>query len=68
MEDVDGRPEEIVEVGFEACVFQRPDEGVEDVGDGAGDRIAVGKKPLVGFIVEGPVAMELKFVEDMVGG
>jgi hypothetical protein len=37
VEDVDGRPEQIVEVGFEAGVGHRGDQGVEDVGDGAFD-------------------------------
>ena len=68
MEDVDGRPEEIVEVGFEACVLQRDDQRVEDVGDGARDCVSVRKKPLVRFVGEGPVAVELQFVEDVVGG
>ncbi len=68
MEDVDGRPEEIVEVGFEARVLQGADQGVEDIGDGARDLVAVGQKPLVGLVGEGAIAVELEFVEDMVGG
>ena len=64
---VGGRPEEIVEVGFEAGVLQRSDQGVEDVGDGARDRIAIRQEPLVGFILEGAVAVELKLGEEMVG-
>ena len=67
VEDVHGRPEEIVEVGFEAGVLQRSDQGVEDVGDGARDRIAIRQEPLVGFILEGAVAVELKLGEEMVG-
>ena len=42
--------------------------GVEDVGDGARDPVAVGQQPLVGLIGEGSVAVELEFIEDMVGG
>ncbi|MDG4892625.1 hypothetical protein P9272_03330 [Mesorhizobium sp. WSM4976] len=42
--------------------------GVEDVGDGARDPVAVWQQPLVGFIGEGSVAVELEFIEDMVGG
>ena len=68
MEDVDGRPEETAEIGFEACVLQRDDQRVEDVGDGARDCVSVRKKPLVRFVGEGPVAVELQFVEDVVGG
>ena len=37
VEEIDGRPEEIVEVGFEAGVGQGRDQGVEHVGDDAGD-------------------------------
>ncbi len=59
--------EEIVEVGLEACILQASDQGVEDVGDGARDPVAVGQKPLVGLVGEGAVAVELEFVEDMVG-
>ena len=67
MEDIDGRPEEIVEVGFEARVLQGHDQGVEDVGDRARDLVAVRQKPLIGFVGERPVAVELQFVEDVVG-
>ena len=42
VEEIDGRPKQVFEVGFEAGVRQGDDEGVEDVGRGAGDRIAIG--------------------------
>ena len=42
VEDVDSRPEKIVEVGLEAGVFQGDDQGVEDIGNGAGDLVALG--------------------------
>jgi hypothetical protein len=42
VEEVDGRPEQVVEVGFEAGVGQGGDQGVEDVGDGAGDGLPSG--------------------------
>ena len=41
VEEIDGRPEQILEVGFEAGVAQARDEGVEDVGDGGGDGIGL---------------------------
>ena len=41
MEEIDRRPEEIVEIGFEAGVAERRDEGVEDVCDGCGDGVAL---------------------------
>ena len=53
VEDVDRRPEEIVEVGLEAGVLQGDDQGVEDVGDGSGDMVALRKRPGIGFIREG---------------
>ena len=43
------------------------DEGVEDVGDGAGDGVAFGQRPRIGLVLEGTVAIELKFVEDVIG-
>ena len=39
VEEIDGRPEQILEVGFEPGVVQRGDQGVEDVGDCASDII-----------------------------
>jgi len=68
MEEINGRPEQFVEVGLEAGVAQRCDQGVEDVGDGASDGIAFGKRPWVGFILERTVAVELEFGEEMIGG
>ena len=41
VEEIDGRPKQVFEVGFEAGVRQGDDEGVEDVGRGAGDGIAI---------------------------
>ena len=55
------------EIGFEARVAERADEGVEDVGDGAGDRIGLGQRPRVGLVLEGTVAVELEFGEDVIG-
>jgi hypothetical protein len=67
VEDVDGRPEQIFEVGFEAGVRQRYDEGVEDVGDRASDDLGFGQGPRIRFVPEGAVAVELEFVEDVIG-
>ena len=41
VEEIDGRPEQVLEVGFEARVAERRDERVEDVGDGAGDGVGL---------------------------
>ena len=67
VEEIDGRPEQLLEVGLEARVAKCRDEGVEDVGDGAGDRLRVRQRPRVGFVVERPVAIELEFGENAVG-
>ena len=67
MEEVDGRPKEAIEVGFEAGVLEGGDQGIEDVGDGPGDRIAFGKRPRIGFVLKGTKTVELEFSQDVVG-
>ena len=42
VEEIDRRPEQVLEVGFEARVAQRRDQRVEDVGDGAADGVGFG--------------------------
>ena len=61
------RPEQILEVGFEAGVAKASDEGVEDVGDGAGDGLSFGQRSRVGLVLEGAIAVELEFGEDVIG-
>ena len=56
-----GRPEQVLEVGFETGFGQDGDEGVEDVGDGAGDDWALRQRSRVRFVLEGTVAVELEF-------
>ena len=67
VEEIDGRPEQIVEVGLEAGVGQGGDQGIEDVGDGAGEHVAFRQRPRVGLVLEGTVAVELEFGQDVVG-
>ena len=67
MEEIDGRPQEVVEVGFEPGVVEAADEGVEDVGDGAGDDARVGQRARIGFVLERPVAVELEFGQQVIG-
>src|SRR3546814_5215306 len=57
VEKIDGRPEQIVEVGLEARVLQGVDQGVEDVSDGAGDGVPFGQRPRVEFVLEGAEAV-----------
>jgi hypothetical protein len=67
MEEVDGRPQQVAEVGLEARVLQTGNQGVEDVGDGTGHTIAFGQRAGIGFILEGAVAVKLEFLQYMVG-
>ena len=66
MEQIDGRPQQFLEVRFEPCGAQRRDQGVEDVGDRNGDYLALGKRPRVGLVAEWSVAEELQFAKDVV--
>ena len=67
VEEIDDRPEQVLEVRFEARVAQSRDESVEDVRDGAGHGIAFGKRSWIGLVLEGTVAIKLKLVEDVIG-
>jgi hypothetical protein len=66
MEEIDGRPEQVLEVRFER-VAQGRDEGVEDVCDGSGHGIAFGKRSGIGLVLEGTIAVELQLIEDVIG-
>jgi hypothetical protein len=67
VEEIDGRPQEIIEVGFEAGLAQARDERVEDVGDGGSDDTGVGQRSRVGLVLEGAIAVKLEFGEDVIG-
>jgi hypothetical protein len=67
MEETNDRPQQGLEVGFEASVVQGRDESVEDVGDSAGYGIAFGKRPRIGLVLERAVAEDLKLLKDMIG-
>ena len=67
MEEVDARPQEVVEVRFEAGVLQRGDQGVENVGDGDGDGSRLGQGSRVWFVMERAMAAELEFGKEMRG-
>ena len=66
VKEIDGGPEQIVEVRFEPRVAERRDQGIE-VGDRARDGIAFGKRSRIRFVVEGMVAVELKLGQNVVG-
>ena len=67
VEQIDGRPEQVDEVGLEPRVGQSRDQGVEDVGDRAYDGVPFGKRPRIGLVVKGAVAVELKLAEEAIG-
>ena len=67
VEEIDGRPQEVLEVRFEAGFAQARDEGVEDVGDGGSDDTGFGQRSRVGFVLEGAIAVKLEFGEDVIG-
>src|SRR4029077_12594302 len=67
VEEIDGRPEQIFEVVFEASVCERTDNRIEDVCDGAGNRVGLWQRSRIRRIRDGTVAVELEFGEDMIG-
>ena len=62
VEEIDGRPQQVFEVGLEAGVAQGRDQGVEDVSDDACDGAGFGQRPRVRLVLEGAIAVELEFV------
>jgi hypothetical protein len=68
VEEIDSRPQHVLEVGFEACVTEGRDQRVEDVGDGAADGVGFRQRPGVGFVLDRTMAIELELGEDMIGG
>ena len=67
VEEVDGGPEDLAEVGLKAGVAQSRDKGVEDICDGTGDSVAFGQRARVWLIVKRTVAVELEFGQGMIG-
>src|ERR1700689_4483416 len=66
VEEIDGRPEQVVEVGLEPRIAESRDQDGEDVGEGAGDRAAFGKRPRIRLVVEGAVAVELNLAKQVI--
>jgi hypothetical protein len=67
MEQVDGRPQQVVEVGFKASVAQGRNQGIEDVGDSAADEAGLRQRARIGLVLEGTPAVELELGEDVYG-
>ncbi len=59
MEQVDGRPEQIVKVRLKPRVVQGRNKGVKDIDHGADDHLALGERSWIGLVVEGTIAKEL---------
>jgi hypothetical protein len=67
VKDIDGRPEQVAEVGFEAGTVDDESQGFEDAGNRVLDGMAFGQGPWIGLVLERTPAVELKLVDD-VGG
>ena len=67
MEEVHRRPEQVLEIGFDAGVRQRRDEGVEDVGERASDGVLIGQGTRIRLVLMRMIAVDLQFVDDAVG-
>jgi hypothetical protein len=67
VEEVDGRPEQILEVRFKPGLVQRGDKCVEDVGHCASNHPPFGQRSRIGLLLEWTVAKQLQFAKDMVG-
>ena len=67
VEEVGQMPEQVVEVGLEARVAERAGKDVEQVRDGAGDKVRFGKRAGIGLIAGGLVAVEFEVVDHASG-
>jgi len=67
VEEIDRRPQQVLEVGFEAGVTERRDQRVEDVGHSAADGVGFRQGPGVGLVLEGTMAIELELGKDVFG-
>ena len=67
MKEIDGRPQQALEVGFETRVTQRRDQRIEDVGDRTADDVGFREQPGVGFVLERTMAIELELAKQMIG-
>ena len=67
VEQVDDRPEQIGQVGLKPGVGKRRDQRIENVGERALQPSRIGQRARVRLVLEGTMAIELQFVEE-VGG
>ncbi len=67
VEEIDLRPEQIGEVGFQARLEKAGDKRVEDVGQRAFQPCGLGQRPRVRLVLAGAMAVELQLVEEAGG-
>ena len=67
VEEIDGRPEQVLEVWFQASVGERRSQSVEDVPDRTGNRIGLGQRSWIRLVLGRTETIELEFVEDTIG-
>jgi hypothetical protein len=68
IEEIDGRPQQVLEVGFEARVTERRDQRVEDVGHGVADGVGLRQRAGIWLVLKGPIAVKLQLAKHMIGG
>ena len=67
VEEIGQMPEQLVEVGLEARVAERAAKDVEQVRDGAGDKVRFGKRAGIGLVAGGLIAVEFEVVDHASG-
>ncbi len=67
MEQVDGGPEQVFQVGLETGVGQGGDQGAEDVGECRAHRALFRERARIGLVLERAVTVELEFGEERSG-
>jgi hypothetical protein len=60
VEEIDRGPQQALEIGLEARITERRDQGVEDVCDRAADDIDFRQRSRVGLVLKGTIAIELE--------
>ena len=68
MEEIDGAPEQLFEVGFEPRVFEHPGERIDDAGRARCTDLLVGQRARVGLVLVRTVAVHLQFEDDAAVG
>ncbi len=67
VEDVDHRPQDVLQVGFKPRVAERPRDHIKNIRQRAAERIAVGQGAGVWLVLMGTPALHLQFLKDAGG-